>query len=137
MGASATLVELENRLVALEKKLLVLGPPPQPERHASAKAKTIDAMCLKRPRECVESAPNKTLPLLAAQHRSRQIRRGGTPNPLVNNSLPASACSRPVFAWPGVGPFATYGERNSGKQDGGNLTAVIRLSVVLGSPIAK
>jgi hypothetical protein len=39
------LVELLKRLEALEKKLLVLGPPPQPVRHRNTQpAKTADPM---------------------------------------------------------------------------------------------
>src|ERR1700674_4375453 len=112
MGAIPTLDELLKRLVALLRKppLGPPEPPPQAVREASARvASAIDAIRLSRLRTCRESAPNKTLPLLAAQHRSRQNCRDGTPNPLPDNSLPASAHSRPVEAWSGAGSNATHG----------------------------
>ena len=102
MGATATLVERLSRLVALLQKLLPLGlpgPPPQAPRHMSrSTAKAVVAIRLKQPPMCRESAPNKTLPLLAAQHRSRQICRKGTLNPFPRNRLPASVRSRPDLA---------------------------------------
>src|SRR4029077_17609837 len=71
------------------------------------------------------------------QHRSRQSCRDGTPNPLVNNSLPASARWRPVIAWARGGARSHLCERYSGKQDGGNLAAVIVFAMVQRPPIAE
>src|SRR3990170_3498604 len=128
MGATAIFFEPPNRLVAPLKSPPPLGPPgppPQPDKQASAKAASAtDAIRLRQPRTCRVSAPNKTLPLLAAQHRSRQTCRDGTPNPLPRNSFPAPARWRPV-AWAGFGPNPAHSERQSGEQDGGNLASVV------------
>src|SRR5262245_42984823 len=76
IGATATLVERLSRLVALLQKLEPLllglpGPPPQAARQATTStASALVTMRLKQPTMCRESAPNKILPLLAAQHRS-------------------------------------------------------------------
>src|SRR3989337_2318333 len=100
IGATATLVEPPNQPVAPLRKpppLLGFPAPPPPVSEASANAASAtDTARPTQPRTCRVSAPNKTLPLLAAQHRSRQNCRDGTPNLLPNNSLPASARWRPV-----------------------------------------
>src|SRR5512132_1032888 len=117
IGATATLVERLSRLVALLQKLEPLlglpGPPPQALRQAArSMARTSDALRLKQPTMCHESAPNKTLPLLAAQHRSRQICRDGTLNPFPHNRLPAPARSRPVLACIGFPPKSSMVNRS-------------------------
>lgn len=118
IGATATLVERLSRLVALLQKLepTLLGfpaPPPQALRQAArSMARTSDALRLKQPAMCRESAPNKTLPLLAAQHRSRQICRDGTLNPFTHNRLPARARSRPVLACIGFPPKSSMVNRS-------------------------
>src|SRR5215469_8986412 len=96
IGATATLVERLSRPVALLQKLLPLGlpgPPPQALRQVSTStARAVDAKRLNHPRMCRESAPNKTLPLLAAQHRSRPIcRKGLSTLSLATDYLPRPA----------------------------------------------
>ena len=53
----------------------------QKEGYAVGPASAMPAISLQRPRTCRESASNKLLPLLAAQHRSRDVFREWTPNP--------------------------------------------------------
>ena len=113
------------------------GPPPQPATPATAiKASADVRMRLSQPRTCRVSAPNKILPLLAAQHRSRQTCRDGTPNPSRTAAYPPWGACVQFLGGSVFGPIPVR-KANSGEQDGGNLAAIILLAVVLRPAIAE